>query len=206
MERNRVRQVIGRQQKDRCGMSPSNPDSDWGPWRTECNEIMAQRQHIGSCKSICTKRERSESDREEGWRICLTILLGRWWTGDNCLCFASITMCLIWCTEVVFLGWMPLWPDPFHIPLSSYGNLHVADALMAFKCLTHAYTILVGLVLSWKEDKGETVTHLGNVYWGSVGSGAFGTHQRVTLARIPQLPPQHLPLGRGFFWERRWAT
>ena len=32
---------------------------------------------------------------------------------------------------------------------------------------------------------------------GAVSSGAFGTHQRVTLARVPQLPPQQLPIGRG---------
>ena len=85
--------------------------------------------------------------------------------------------------------WMPLWPDPFHAPLSLHGSLHVAGALMAFKCLTRAHTILVGLVLSWKEDKGETLSHLGSSYWGSVSSGAFGTHQRVTLARVPQLLP-----------------
>ena len=29
------------------------------------------------------------------------------------------------------------------------------------------HTILVGLVLSWKEDKGETLTHLGGCYWGA---------------------------------------
>ena len=32
---------------------------------------------------------------------------------------------------------------------------------------------------------------------------AFGTHQRVTLARVPQLLPQHLPVHRGSLWERR---
>ena len=61
----------------------------------------------------------------------------------------------------------------------------MTGALMAFKCLTCAHTILVGLVLSRKEDKGETLTHLGGSYWGAVSSGAFGTHQRVTLARVP---------------------
>ena len=76
-----------------------------------------------------------------------------------------------------------MWPDPFHAPLSSHGSLHAAGALMAFNCLTCAHTILVGLLLSWKEDKGETLTHLGSSYWGAVSSGAFGTHQRVTLAR-----------------------
>ena len=70
-------------------------------------------------------------------------------------------------------------------------------ALMAFKCLTCAHTILVGLLLSWKEDKGETLSHSSGSYWGSVNSGAFGTHQRVTLARVPQLLPLHLSLHRG---------
>ena len=84
---------------------------------------------------------------------------------------------------------MPLWPDPFHAPLSSHGSLHAAGALMAFNCLTCAHTILVGLLLSWKEDKGETLTHLGSSYWGAVSSGAFGIHQRVTLARVPQMLP-----------------
>ena len=73
----------------------------------------------------------------------------------------------------------------------------MAGALIAFKCLTRAYTILVGLVLSWREEKGETLSHLGSSYWGALSSGAFGTHQRVTLARVPQLLPQHLPVHRG---------
>ena len=74
-------------------------------------------------------------------------------------------------------------------PLSSHRSLHAAGALMAFKYLARAHTILVGLVLSWKEDKGETLSRSGSSYWGSVNSGAFGTHQRVTLARVPQLLP-----------------
>ena len=73
----------------------------------------------------------------------------------------------------------------------------MSGSLMAFKCLIHAHTILVGLVLSWKEDTGETLTRSGSSYWGAVNSGAFGTHQRVTLARVPQLLPQHLPVCRG---------
>ena len=88
-------------------------------------------------------------------------------------------------------------------PLSSHGSLHVAGALMALKCLTHAHTILDGLVLSRKENKRETLTHSGSSCWGAVSSGAFGTHQGVTLARVPQLLPQHLPIGRGSLWERR---
>ena len=64
----------------------------------------------------------------------------------------------------------------------------MAGALMIFKCLTCAHTILVGLVLR-REEKGETLTRLGSSYWGSVSSAAFGTHQRVTLARVPQWLP-----------------
>ena len=74
---------------------------------------------------------------------------------------------------------MPLWPDPFCSVslLSSHGSLHVAGPLVAFKCLTHAHTLLVDLVLSWKEDKGETLTRSGGSYWDAVSSGAFGTHR-----------------------------
>ena len=88
-------------------------------------------------------------------------------------------------------------------PLSSHRSLHLAGALMAFKCLTRAHTILVGLVLSWQEDKGETLTCLGSSYWGTVSSGAFGTHQRVTMGRVPQLLPQHSPVGKQPLWKRR---
>jgi len=82
-------------------------------------------------------------------------------------------------------------------PLSSHESLHVSGSLMAFKCLIRAHTKLVGLVLSWKEDTGETLTRSGSSYWGAVNSGAFGTHQRETLARVLQLLPQHLPVCRG---------
>ena len=58
-------------------------------------------------------------------------------------------------------------------------------------------------VLSWREEKGETLTHSGSSYWGSVSSGAFGTHQRETMARDPQLLPQHSPVLRGSLGERR---
>ena len=47
---------------------------------------------------------------------------------------------------------------------------------MAFKCLTRACAIAVGLVLSWKGDKEQTLTHSGGSYWGAVSSGVFGTH------------------------------
>ena len=90
-------------QADRHSWEPPG-DSLVIPWNMEGTLGMAQRQHIGSCKSIQTERGRSESDREEGWGICLTILLGRWWPGDNGLCFASTTMCLTQCMEVVLLG------------------------------------------------------------------------------------------------------
>ena len=67
---------------------------------------------------------------------------------------------------------------------------------MAFKYLTHAHIILIDLILSWKEDKGATLTCLSNSYWGAVSSEAFGIYQRITLARGPQFLPQHLPVCR----------
>ena len=68
---------------------------------------------------------------------------------------------------------------------------------MAFNCLTCAHTILVGLLLSWKEDKGETLTHSSSLTGSYWVQWAFGARQRVTLARVPQLLPQHLPVHRG---------
>ena len=89
-------------------------------------------------------------------------------------------------------------------PLSSYGSLHVTGSLMAFKCLAHSHRIFVGLVLSWKEEKKERPLPVRVAATGwALGSGAFGTHQRVTLARVPQLLPQHLPVCRGSWGERR---
>lgn len=88
-------------------------------------------------------------------------------------------------------------------PLSSHGSLHVA-----FKCLTCAHTILVGLVLSWKEDKGKTLTRSGSSYWGAAGSGPFGTHQRITLARVPQLLHSTCVFAEGPFEKgelRQWG-
>ena len=81
--------------------------------------------------------------------------------------FASTSMCLTWWMEVVLLGG----ECPYGLicsvcPLSSHGSLSVAGALMAFMCLTCAHTILVGVVLSWKKDKGETLTHSSGSYSG----------------------------------------
>ena len=89
--------------------------------------------------------------------------------------------------EIVLLGWIPFWPDPFHLPLILTWESSRGRCLMAFKCLTHARIILVDLILSWKEDKGETLIRSGSSYWGAVSSGPFVTHQRITLARVPQL-------------------
>ena len=57
------------------------------------------------------------------------------------LCFAPTTMRLTQCTEAVLLGADALGTDPFLSPLSSHRSLHVAGALMAFKCLTRAHTM-----------------------------------------------------------------
>ena len=67
--------------------------------------------------------------------------------------FASTTLCLIQCTEFVLLGQMPLWPDPFRVPLILTWESSRGRHPNGFMCLTCAHTILVGLVLSWKEDK-----------------------------------------------------
>ena len=43
-------------------------------------------------------------------------------------------------------------------PLTSHGSLSVEGTLMGFMCLSCAHTILVGIVLSRKKHKGETLT------------------------------------------------
>ena len=92
-------------------------------------------------------------------------------------------------------------------PPSSHGSLSVARALMAFTCLICAHRILVGIVLIWKKKKKKKKERPSPIQvadtLGAVSSGAFGTHQRVTLASIPQLPPEQLPFGWGSLWERR---
>ena len=91
--------------------------------------------------------------------------------------------------EVVLLGCRcPCGVIHSMTPLSSHRCLHVAGAIVAFKCLACVHTILVGLILR-KVSKGETFTHLRDSYWGAVSNGAFGIHQGVTLARRPQLRP-----------------
>ena len=168
------------------------------PWNMEGTLGMAQRQHLGSCKSIRMERERSERDKEEGWGICLTILLGRRWPGENGLsCFN---------TDTVFRSCLARGRCPCGLicsvsPSSSHGSLHVAGALMDFQYLTCAHTILVCLVLSWKEVQRRDPQPFRRQLL--VSSGAFGTQQRVTLARVPQLLPQHLPVLRGSLWKRR---
>ena len=187
---------------------------------------------------------------------------------------------LIQWTEVILLGadalvaWSVLFaPDP-------HMGVFLAGALMGFMCLSCAHTILVGIVLSRKKQKGETLSHsqkgeiltraslvaqrakrllamqetwvssLGQedplkkemaihsstlawkITWTekpsrlqSMGSQRVGhdwatslslslthsscsyfgcaeqwglwTYQRWTLARVPTLLPQHLPVGRG---------
>ena len=124
---------------------------------------------------------------------------GRRWPGDKGLCLFCFNR---YVPDVVHGSCLAGGRCPWGLirsasPLSSHRSLHVAGTLMPFKCLSHAHIILVGLVLSWKEDKGEILTHSGGSYWGSVSCGAFGTHQRVTLARVLQLLPQHLPVRRG---------
>ena len=72
---------------------------------------------------------------------------------------------------------------------------------MAFNCLTHACTLLIGLVLTLREkqekEERRTLTCLGGSSWGTVGNGTFVTHQRATLTRVPQLIPQPLAC-----WQR----
>ena len=64
-------------------------------------------------------------------------------------------------------------------PLSCHVSLQEDCALMAFKCLTHAYTVLIGLVLSLRgREEKRVLTHLGGSYWGQWFMGPL-EHSRV---------------------------
>ena len=82
-------------------------------------------------------------------------------------------------------------------PPSSHGSLSVARALMAFTCLICAHRILVGIVLTCKKDKGETLTHSRGSYfgrseqWGFWNTPEGNPHQRNSVAT------KQLPVGRG---------
>ena len=152
-------------------------------------------QHLGSCKSIWTEREEVKVTGKKAEESALQsyqggMARGRW----SLFCLNHYIPDTVH-GSCLAGGGCPGGLILSVCPLSSHGSLH--GTLMAFKCLTCAHTILVDLVLSWKEDTGETLTCSGGSYWAAVSSGAFETHQRVTLARVPQLLPQHLPVCRG---------
>ena len=81
----------------------------------------------------------------------------------------------------------------------------MAGALRAFKCLTCACNFnwpgpqLKG---EWGKEERRALTLLGGSYWGIVDFGAFGTCQRVPLARVPQLLPQTLACSQAV-WRKR---
>ena len=74
------------------------------------------RQHPGSCKSIRTKRERRESDREEGWGIRFTIYPGG--GGPGTMVSVLLQPVCAWHGGRKLSCWerMPLWPDLFCVP------------------------------------------------------------------------------------------
>ena len=98
-------------------------------------------------------------------------------------------------------GQMPLWPDPFRVPLiltreSSCGRRPNGFSVPDL-CPHNIGLPSPQLERSWKARPSAIQT-------AATGeSGAFGTQQRVTLARVPQFLPQHLPVLRGSLWKRR---
>ena len=70
-------------------------------------------------------------------------------------------------------------------PLSFHGSLQAASALMAFKCLTRARTISIGLALSQKEDRG-TLT--------CSGRQLLGPSEPWRLRNTPGCSPGQSPL------------
>ena len=116
-----------------------------------------------------------------------TAAKGKWFQ-----CFACTNMCLS-STEAVLLGGDIKYLAHSMILLPCHRASSSGRCPNHFKCLTHAHTILISLILSLKEKEERwALTHLGSSYWGRLGSRAFRTCQGVMLARVPQLLP--LPL------------
>ena len=119
------------------------------PWNVEAILGMAQRQHLGSCKSIWTEKGKKWTSQGRRLRnlpynpIGEAVARGQW----SLFCFNHYVPDTVH-GSCLAGGGCPCGLIHSMSPLSSHGSLHVAGALMAFKCLTHAHTILVGLVLS----------------------------------------------------------
>ena len=152
--------------------------------------------------------ERRESDREEGWGIRRTIYPG----GGGLGRMLSVLLQPLWAwhggRKLSCCGWMPLWPDPFCVPPiltwesfcgKSPNGFYVSD-LRPQNIGWHS-NHLQKKKKKKKKERPSPIQVADTL--GAVSSGAFGTHQRVTLASIPQLPPEQLPFGWGSLWERR---
>ena len=135
----------------------------------------AQRQHLASCKSICTKGERGEGNRKDRLRNPSHSLARKAVTREKWAQCYAWARCVWYCTEVVLLGVdTPVaWSIPWS-PLSCQGSLQAAGTLMAFKCLTCACTILIGLAL--KAEGKESLHLLGwQILWHSGLQGLWNT-------------------------------
>ena len=84
----------------------------------------------------------------------------------------------------------------------------MAGALMVFKCLTRAHTVLVGLVLSWKEDKERDPHPFGwqllgcSEQWGlwhtpESNPGQSSTDASITLACLQRVTMEKEKQGGG---------
>lgn len=160
---------------------------------------MAQGQQPGSCKSNPDQRERSESDRKAEESSTYTIY-GRWWPRDNGLCFVSTAICDT-VDKLPCRGWRGCGECPcgvIHavVPPYPHISLPVVAALMSF-----TVSDLCPHNIGWhsphlqkrKRERPSPIQKAAATL-GAVSSGAFGMHQRITLARVPQLLPQQLPV------------
>ena len=91
-------------------------------------------------------------------------------------------------------------------PLSFHGSLQAAGALMAFKCLTRARTIPIGLVLSQKEDRG-TLTRSGRQLLGRSEPWSLRNTPGCGPGQSPLLLPRQLACSQRVPQneERRWG-
>ena len=79
----------------------------------------------------------------------------------------------------------------------------MAVALMAFMCLPCAHTILVGIVLTCKKDKGETLTHSSGSYFGCSEQWGLCNTPEGNPGQSSSVATTALTLGRGSLGGRR---
>ena len=176
---------------------------------------MTQRLLLGSCKLIWTEGGKVKVAERTGWGICLVALLGRQRPGEWAVLLEAICA---WdsaqsglaggrCSDSLVCSVIPL-------ILSCESSS--SRCPNGFKCLTHAHTILIGLVLSLREkeerenesphplaEKAMT-PHSSTLAWKIPWTQESGRLQSMGSLRVRQDWATSLSLFTFMHWRRQW--